>query len=174
MPHYQIRPAAPKDASQIAELHVAVWNAAYENILPAGFLAQMTVQKRLAFWREAVEFGEPQLLLAFQEESKLVGFVGFDRSRDKGSKSTTGEIWALYVLPAYWRQGAGLALWDSAREGLKEEGCSQVTAWTLLNNHRALAFFEQGAGFKREISTLRTTAFGSARLEEIRLKRSLD
>ena len=173
MPNYQIRPAVQLDVPAVAEIHVAVWQAVYKNTMPEDFLTQMSVQRRVTFWREAVEFGEPQLVLATQDK-KVVGFAGFDRSRDKGSKSTTGEIWALYVLPEHWGQGAGLALWDSVREGLKEEGCTQVTVWTLLENQRALRFFEQGAGFKREMPTLRTSAFGSARLEEIRLKRALD
>jgi ribosomal protein S18 acetylase RimI-like enzyme len=79
----------------------------------------------------------------------------FDRSRDAGTKSTVGEIWALYVLPEHWGKGAGLALWDGAREGLKEEGCTQVTLWVLLRNERALRFYEQAAGFKREMPSLK-------------------
>ena len=85
-----------------------------------------------------------------------------------------GEIWALYVSPEHWRQGAGLALWDGARDGLKEEGCTQVTLWVLLQNEHALRFFEQAAGFKRDMPSLKTVAFGSIKLEEIRLKRLLD
>jgi ribosomal protein S18 acetylase RimI-like enzyme len=78
------------------------------------------------------------------------------------------------VAPAHWRQGAGLTLWDGAREGLKEEGCTQVTAWVLLRNEAALGFYEHAAGFKREMPSLKTVAFGSAKLEEIRLKRAVD
>ena len=131
------------------------------------------MEKRLKYWREAIEFSEPQLLVATAGE-EVAGFVGFDRSRDAGTKSSIGEIWALYVAPAHWRQGAGLALWDGAREGLKEEGCTQVTAWVLLRNEAAQNFFEHAAGFKREMPSLKTVAFGSAKLEEIRLKRAVD
>ena len=137
------------------------------------YLAKITVEKRLPYWREAIEFSEPQLLVA-TDGDEIVGFVGFDRSRDAGTNSTVGEIWALYVLPAHWGKGAGLALWDGAREGLKEEGCTQVTLWVLLRNERALRFYEQAAGFKREMPSLKTVAFGSAKLEEIRLKRAVD
>lgn len=173
MPSYSVRPASPRDAKAIAEIHVAAWQAAYADLMPDDFLKKMTFEKRLAYWREAIEFSEPQLLVA-TENDQIIGFAGFDRSRDKGTRSTVGEIWALYVAPAHWGQGAGLALWDGAREGLKEEGCTQVTLWVLLRNERALAFFEHAAGFKREMPSLKTAAFGSARLEEIRLKRALD
>ena len=173
MPSYSVRPAIARDAKAIAEIHVATWQAAYEGVMPDDYLKTMTVEKRLVYWREAIEFSDPQILVAI-ESDKVVGFVGFDRSRDPGTKSTVGEIWALYVTPAHWRQGAGLALWDGARDGLKEEGCTQVTLWVLLQNERALRFYEQAAGFKREMASLKTVAFGSVKLEEIRLKRSVD
>ena len=173
MPSYLVRSAAPRDAKAIAEIHVATWKAAYQGLIPDDFLKAMTVEKRLAYWREAIEFSDPQILVATDAE-KVIGFVGFDRSRDAGTKSTVGEIWALYVAPEHWRQGAGLALWDGARDGLKEEGCTQVTLWVLVANERALQFYEQAAGFKREMPSLRTTAFGTTKLEEIRLKRAID
>ena len=173
MPSYSVRPAAPRDAKAIAEIHVATWQAAYQGVIPDDFLRAMTVEKRLAYWREAIEFSDPQILVAVDAD-KVIGFVGFDRSRDAGTKSTVGEIWALYISPEHWRQGAGLALWDGARDGLKDEGCTQVTLWVLVANERALQFYEQAAGFKREMASLRTTAFGSTKLEEIRLKRPID
>ena len=173
MPSYSVRLAAPRDAKAIAEIHVATWQAAYQGVIPDDFLKAMTVEKRLAYWREAIEFSDPQILVAVDAD-KVIGFVGFDRSRDVGTKSTVGEIWAQYIAPEHWRQGAGLALWDGARDGLKDEGCTQVTLWVLVANDRALQFYEQAAGFKREMASLRTTAFGSTKLEEIRLKRSID
>lgn len=173
MPSYSVRPAAARDAKAIAEIHVAAWQAAYADLMPDDYLKTMTLEKRLAYWREAIEFSEPQLLVASVGD-QIAGFVGFDRSRDKGTRSSVGELWAQYVAPAHWGQGAGLALWDGARDGLKEEGCTQVTVWLLLRNQRALQFYEHAAGFKRDMPSLKTVAFGRARLEEIRLKRALD
>jgi GNAT superfamily N-acetyltransferase len=173
MPSYLVRPAAPRDAKAIAEIHVATWQAAYQGLIPDEVLKAMTVEKRLAYWKEAIEYSDPQILVA-TENDKVIGFVGFDRSRDAGTKSNVGEIWALYITPAHWRKGAGLALWDGARDGLREEGCTQVTAWVLLANAPALAFFEHAAGFKRDMPSLKTTAFGPVRLEELRLRRTAD
>lgn len=173
MPSYSVRPATARDAKAIAEIHVATWHAAYKGVMPDEHLNKLTVDKRQAYWREAIEYSEPQILVA-TESDKVVGFVGFDRSRDAGTKSTMGEIWALYVAEAHWRQGAGVALWDGARDGLKEEGCTQVSAWVLLRNEAGLEFFEHAAGFKRDMPSLKTTAFGAVKLEELRLKRPLD
>ena len=104
---------------------------------------------------------------------KIVGFVGFDRSRDEKSRQTTGEIWAIYAAPSHWNKGVGVTLWDAAREGLLEEGCTNVTAWVPLRNERALHFHEM-AGFKREMSTAKTAVIAGIKIEEVRLKRPLN
>lgn len=172
MSRYKIRPATLRDAKAVADIHAKVSDAIYKELVPAEFFIPQPADKGLTFWREAIEYGEPQVLLAVDEEdSKVVGFVGFDRSRDKGSKPTTGEIWSIYVLPEHWDSGVGLALWDAAREGLADEGCTQVTVWLPLGNARALRFHEL-AGFKRELNSAKTVPMGGFRLEEIRLKRA--
>ena len=173
MSSYSVRPATIRDAKAIAQIHVTTWQAAYKDLIPEDYLSKMTLEKRHAYWSEAIEYSEPQLLVA-TEGDNIVGFVGYDRSRDPKTRSTVGEIWAIYVLPSHWASGVGLALWDGARDGLKEEGCTQVTLWVLLANERALRFCEHAAGFKRDLTSLKTTAFGTVRLEEIRLKRALD
>jgi GNAT superfamily N-acetyltransferase len=83
-----------------------------------------------------------------------------------------GEIWAIYAATSHWGQGVGLNLWDAARDGLIEEGCTQVTIWVPLGNERALRFHDM-AGFKREMNTIKTVPVGTVKIEEIRLKRAL-
>lgn len=171
MSSYTIRPATLRDARSIATLYTTVKETAYSEFVPVSALEPPPPEQILNFWREAIEYAEPQILVAVDEGGKSVGFVGYDRSRDKGTKPTVGEIWAIYVLPSHWDTGAGLALWDAAREGLQEEGCTQVTVWLPLRNERALRFHEL-AGFKRELNTAKTVNLGKIRVEEIRLKRA--
>lgn len=170
MSSYQVRPAVAGDAESVAALHVKASQAAYQGLI-AGPNPTLPVDQRRSFWREAIEFSEPQVHIAMQDGGHC-GFTGFDRSRDPRTKPTTGEIWAIYVDPAHWGHGAGLALWDAAREGLLEEGCTEVTLWIPLLNDRALRFFEL-AGFKREINSARTALLGGVKIEEIRLRRLL-
>ena len=160
-----------RDAKAIAEVHAAAAKAAYEGILPEEELRALALASREAKWREAIEFSEPQVHVA-ELDGKVVGFVGFDRSRDPKTPSTAGEIWALYVRPEHWDKGIGVALWDAARAGLEEEGCTTVTIWVPIRNDRAMRFHEL-AGFKREMKTAKTTQIGSVRIEEIRLKRNV-
>jgi len=158
MPSYTVRPATQRDAQAVADIHAS-----------AG--AAVPAETGVAFWRDAIEYGEPQVQVVL-DGGQIVGFAGFDRSRDKGSKPTVGEIWSICVIPGHWGKGAGLALWDAVREGLLEEGCTQVMAWLPLSSERALRFLEL-AGFKREMSSIKTVPMGGVKIEEIRLRRAL-
>lgn len=171
MSSYQVRPAVAGDAEQVAAVHASSSQAAYDAVAPEAHQS-LPIERRRAFWREAIEFGEPLVQVAL-DDGRVIGFAGFDRSRDPKSKPTTGEIWALYVLPSHWGRGAGLALWDATREALVEEGCTEVTVWVPLCNERALRFLEL-AGFKRELNTAKTAMAGGIKIEEIRLRRGLD
>lgn len=170
-PLITVRPATLRDAKSITELYNTYSGDAYTSVTKGAGITSSALQKPQAFWREAIEYAEPQLLVA-QEGEKTVGFVGFDRSRDSGTKPTVGEIWFIYVASSHRGQGAGLALWDAAREGLIDEGCTNVTVWVPIANEQALRFHEL-AGFKREPSSAKTVPIGTVRVEEIRLKRAL-
>ena len=65
-------------------------------------------------------------------------------------------------------------MWDAARDGLMEEGCTKVTIWVPMGNERALRFHDM-AGFKREMTTIKTVPMGDdLRVEEIGMKRDLN
>ncbi|RYZ11706.1 MAG: GNAT family N-acetyltransferase [Comamonadaceae bacterium] len=171
MSEYQVRPATLRDSRAVAEVHALTAKAAYRGIIPDDELTALAPGTREAKWREAIEFSEPQVHVATLDD-EIVGFVGFDRSRDPKTPATTGEIWAIYVKPEHWDRGVGVALWDAARDGLEEEGCTVVTLWLPLRNDRALRFAEL-AGFKRDMKTARTSQLGSVKIEEVRLKRTV-
>lgn len=169
--HFEVRPAGLRDAKTIAELHLQALSRLADDGLSKEQQEALVAVARTINWREAIEYLEPQVYLACDAGTPL-GFVGFDRSRDLGTPPTTGEIWAMAVLPEHWGRGLGLALWDAARDGLLEEGCNKVSIWLPLLNQRAGRFFEL-AGFKRELKTAKTVPLGAVKLEEIRLSRTL-
>lgn len=168
----EIRPAKERDAKAVAEIQAAASQAAFKAQFPGEAMPEFdSLKKSQSYWREAIEFGDPQVLVAVAD-GEVVGFVGYDRSRDPKTPPTMGEIWALYARPSHWGQGVGLALWDGARDALIEEGCTKVTAWVPLGYERALRFFDM-AGFKREMTSIKTVLIGLTRIEEIRFKRDL-
>lgn len=170
-PIYSVRAATLRDAKVISDVYEVSSQAALKGLVSEDSLKALSAGKGQGHWREAIEYSEPQIQVA-TDGDQVVGFVGFDRSRDKGTPPTTGELWSIYVTPALWGKGVGLALWDAAREGLVDEGCTHVTVWVPLGNERAMRFHEL-AGFKREMSSAKTVPLGDGRIEEIRLKRVL-
>ena len=168
----EVRPAILRDAKSIAEIRIRSGQTAFKAVFPGEAVPVAgTPEHSLVYWHEAIEYSEPQVLVAVQG-GKVVGFVGFDRSRDPKTPNTMGEIWAIYAATTHWGQGVGLALWDAARDGLIDEGCTKVSIWVPLGNERALRFHDL-AGFKRDMTSIKTVPMGSVKVEEIRMKRDL-
>lgn len=168
---FPVRPATRHDLGAIVDIHASASRAAGLHAAPGAMAGVPAPGKGDDYWRDAIEFGEPQLVVASDVDA-VVGVVGFDRCRDKGTPPTLGEIWTIQVLPSHWGSGVGLALWDAAREGLIEEGCTEVSVWTELNNERAMRFLAL-ADFKRVMSSAQTAAVREVRVEQIRLRRKL-
>jgi ribosomal protein S18 acetylase RimI-like enzyme len=171
MTSHCVRSATCNDARDIVEIHARASRAAGLLAAPGAMAGAPAGDRQEVYWRDAVEYGEPQLLVACDGEA-VVGVVGFDRCRDKGTPPTLGEVWTLQVAPSHWGRGVGLALWDAAREGLVDEGCTEVSVWTELAAERALRFLDL-AGFKRVMSSAQTATVAGVRVERIRLKRKL-
>jgi ribosomal protein S18 acetylase RimI-like enzyme len=171
MSSFSVRPATRHDIGTIVAIHVNASRGAGLLAPPGAMAGVQNPDKQEAHWRDAIEFAEPQLLVACDADG-VVGVVGFDRCRDKGTPPTLGEIWTLQVAPSHWGRGAGLALWDAAREGLLEEGCTEVSVCAELGADRAMRFFDL-AGFKRVMSSAHTAIVAGVRVEQIRLKRKL-
>ena len=162
----QIQPATLEDCHAIAEAHVESWQHAYKQILPASYLASLSVTEREAMWRRAVEQWPSQLLVA-RIAGQIVGFVSFGASRDEGASPECAEVWAIYVLPAFWSAGIGRQLWLAARQRILEAGYKSISLWVIAGNERAIRFYER-AGFSAEIESRKQFELGGASLEEVR------
>lgn len=144
-----VRKARPDDAGALAYVHVATWQAAYREMLPAGFLEALTPAARVAQWQgrlaqvSAVDFtfvaeaitGEPT------GAGRVIGFVAGGPERD-GIAGYDHEIWAIYLLPEYWRLGIGRRLLAHAASWIVEQGGRSALVWVLKDNRRARGFYE--------------------------------
>ena len=74
---FKVRPATLRDAKNIAELHNATVREAFKALIADAQIPAVPLEKRQAYWREAIEYSEPQVLVALDDEDKIVGFVGF-------------------------------------------------------------------------------------------------
>jgi L-amino acid N-acyltransferase YncA len=167
-----IAPATLEDARQVAEIHVRTWQSAYQGILPAQYLASLSVEQREAMWRESIGKGVPELFVA-KVEGAMVGWVAFGPCRDAGSPPDCAEVWAIYVAPASWSSGVGRRLWRRSQARMLEQGFKTVSAWAFTQNERAIKFY-RAAGFAPDLSSVKEFELGGKPLQETRYARALE
>ena len=167
-----ITSATLEDARQVAEIHVTTWQAAYQGILPADYLASLSVDQREAMWRESIVKGVPQLFVA-KVEGDMVGWVAFGRCRDEGSTPDSAEVWAIYVAPPSWSSGVGRMLWHRSQAHMLEQGFKTVRAWVFTQNARAIRFY-RAAGFVPDLWSVREFELGGKQVQEMRYARALE
>ena len=162
----RIEHAALADARAVAQIHVDAWRTAYASILPADFLARLSVDTREAMWREVIEADDPELLVA-RDGDVVRGWINVGACRDEGASAIDGEIWALYVAPDAWSSGAGRALWLRGRERLIARGCTACSLWVFPDNARAIRFY-RAAGFVADPLPHKSFELGGTTLQEAR------
>ena len=140
-----LRLATIDDAETIATIHVCTWQTAYEGIMPAQYLASLSIQERTNLWRRVVSEQRGIVFLAVAPHGET-GFISFGPSRDKDGNEKT-EIYAIYVLPKFWHQGIGGELLDEAERSIQNSHFTAVTLWVLEKNILARRFYE-ARGFR--------------------------
>jgi ribosomal protein S18 acetylase RimI-like enzyme len=140
-----IRRAGPGDARAIAEVTVAGWQVAYRGILPDDFLDGLRVDTREIGWREMltrdVDGGTPAWI-AVHADGRVLGFVAGGPPRDEDVPLPAAEVYAIYVQPEAWRNGAGRALLETAVAHWSTRGATTLVLWVFEDNARARAFYE--------------------------------
>jgi ribosomal protein S18 acetylase RimI-like enzyme len=167
-----LRRARPTDARAIAQVHVRTWQHAYRDLLPAEFLAGLSVDARESFWRSELDVipADRAPWLA-ESNGEVVGFASVGLSRDPDSIGTTGELYCIYVLPECWDKGVGAELLSHAERDLSGHGYREATLWVLADNERARRFYEQ-AGWHRDGE--RIDRIGDIEMNEVRYRRTLE
>jgi ribosomal protein S18 acetylase RimI-like enzyme len=167
-----VRPALLTDAGAIAAIHVHSWQKAYQDILPPALLASLSIEQRAEMWRQNLERKASDTWVA-DEGGTVVGWISAAQSRDSDALSSTGEVWAIYVDPPYWRRGVGRLLWQHAKTQLINSGFVDVTLWVLKDNTQAIAFYE-ALGCVLDPGSEKTITLGGVELPEVRFRNRLD
>lgn len=165
----QIEPAEADDCRAIAAVHVESWQYAYQGMLPAPYLASLSVDDREAMWRRLLERQHGHLLVA-RTAGQVTGFIAFGPARDEAASLRHAEIWALYVKPAFLTTGTGRALWLAALGQIQAADYERVVLWVIADNARAIRFYER-AGFVAEPASKKACELGGTTLWEVRYGR---
>ncbi len=130
-----IRWATMADAPAIAAVHVAAWRSAYPGLLPAQYLAKLSVLRQAAFYERAIRLGG-----GVQVATLARRIVGFSTARrTQGNPLGDGEIETLYVLDDARDQGFGRRLMRASAAHLSELGCNSAFAWVLRDNQASFS-----------------------------------
>lgn len=162
---FRVRDAVPSDSAAIARVHVNTWRTTYAGILPADFLAGLEYANSEAVWSAAMGSNRPgaSLLVAETDQDEVVGFV-YGAPEREGDPVYRGEIFAIYVLQAYQRQGAGRRLFSTAARRLHEAGFDAFLLWVLKDNLSSRRFYEAlGGTYLAE----KTITIGGTHLSEV-------
>ncbi|MBE0669536.1 MAG: GNAT family N-acetyltransferase [Anaerolineales bacterium] len=132
---YSIRKADPKDAPEIATVHIAAWKEAYRGIVPDDFLENLSVQRRTEQWVNSlsdVNHLYHHALIA-EVNGHIVGFSNFGFPQ-KEDDEFDGELYAIYLLKSAQKFGIGRALFVEAANSLMQMGSTSMLVWVLKDN----------------------------------------
>jgi ribosomal protein S18 acetylase RimI-like enzyme len=142
-----IREAELRDAAEMALVSVDSYRAAHRGQILETSLMQFTYEESERNWaraiRELSEADERQeyIYVAENEEGLVIG-VAMGGSERSNHPLYMGEIYFLYLLPAYQRQGIGRQLTFSVVERLVEQGMDSLLIRVLKANAPARRFYE--------------------------------
>ncbi len=137
-----LRQARTGDAVPLARVYVDAWQDSYAAILPHSLLSNMSVELHASRIARAIDKGA--VLAAEDRDFGVIGLAGYGAARDHGL-GFDGEVYTLYVAPAFTGLGVGRSLLHGAFAALKKRGYRSCLIWSHAQNH-ACFFYEAMGG----------------------------
>jgi GNAT superfamily N-acetyltransferase len=137
-----LRAATLADATLIASIHSASWQATYRGLLPDSFLDGEVAGERAAYWEARLRApGEERRMVVIAELADApIGFMCVERQPE----SAWGVLLDnLHALPGYQGIGAGKLLMRAAQDWAREQGEKQMYLYVLEGNTPAIGFYER-------------------------------
>ncbi|OYD98836.1 GNAT family N-acetyltransferase [Nostoc sp. 'Peltigera membranacea cyanobiont' 213] len=140
-----IREANLADAPGIAKVHIDTWRTTYSKLMPAKFLADLSYEERETKWVKILSniTQDDFTYITEDETGQIVGFASGGKERT-GDCLYQGELYAIYILEKYQRQGLGYRLVSTIATRLMQSGISSMLVWVLADN--PAAHFYQSLG----------------------------
>ena len=141
--HY--RTATLNDVDELSRLHVLCWQQAYEGLLPAEFLRDLSVEQRAASWRLSVADPEVFTMVACAHD-QIAGFVSCGPSRKEAASYGDGEIYAIYIHRDHYRKGIGRRFMAEAAKFWLAKGGQSLVVMFIAANAQAESFYQSLGG----------------------------
>jgi ribosomal protein S18 acetylase RimI-like enzyme len=151
-----VRTARPEDAADLARIYIESWQDTYAGVVSHTLLSAMSVKAHTARWQSTIKAMDRlggTVLVAEEARFGPIGLCSLGRARDRGL-GFEGEVYTLYVDPAFLGRGAGRALLSGAFEALKERQLPSCLIWAHARNN-ACFFYEAMGGRRVAVRTTR-------------------
>jgi ribosomal protein S18 acetylase RimI-like enzyme len=139
-----IRAASTEDAPEIAKVNIQSWRSTYRGLIADETLDDMKSEKYLEKWNNTFRTMEANGNFCFVAENEVKEVVGYSLC---GKNSHTkfnfeGELFAIYLLREYQKQGIGKKLFIRSIEEFKKLGVTSFTLFVLSSNGASRKFYE--------------------------------
>ncbi|WP_077623176.1 GNAT family N-acetyltransferase [Sediminibacillus massiliensis] len=172
---FKIRKAMPEDAEQIANVHVQSWKSTYSDLINERDMSNITLENRKALWETILKMPQKgQVAIVLETETgEIAGFVSGGKERTQRF-GYDGEIYAIYLLESYQKQGLGARLLEAFSEEMEKEGYVSLLVWVLTQNPSSNFYLKYGAKQVEEEQVLigegtyQESAFGWRDIKDLR------
>ncbi|MGG0792214.1 MULTISPECIES: GNAT family N-acetyltransferase [Bacillaceae] len=129
----KIRKAIEEDVNGIANVHINSWKTTYKGILPEQYLSSMNLEAKKKNWLRNLKMLHNATFVAESANGEIIGFAagGPEQTNDPRIQ---GEVYAIYFLKEYQRQGLGRKMIKAVIHELIEMGHKNLIIWALKDN----------------------------------------
>jgi ribosomal protein S18 acetylase RimI-like enzyme len=155
----RVRTARPEDAADLARIYIESWQDTYAGVISHGLLSAMSLKAHTTRWQTTIKATDRHagaVLVAEDSHFGAIGLCSLGAARDGGA-GFEGEIYTLYVDPAFLGRGTGRALLAGAFDTFKERKLRSCLIWAHARNN-ACFFYEAMGG--RRVATRTTRLMG--------------
>ena len=151
----RIRPGTIADIDAISEAYAESWRTTYEGLAPEVFVKGMTPQAARQIFHESLQPNEYSYFLhvAETDEGRIVGFADGGKERSHPEKGI-GELYAIYLLKEFQKQGIGTKLFNAATQSLVQSGMDTMVVWLLECSPNKRFYEATGGQLQTGIKTL--------------------
>ena len=163
MNNIKIRNIKKEDITEVVNIQIDGWRAAYKGMIDDEYLENMNVEKKIKM-REK-DYKETRFIVA-EINNEIVGFCRYTDNMEKTPETpeVDCELRALYVKPELKHNGIGKKMFQYAVNEFKNMGKTKMVLWCLKDNVLARKFYEKMGG---EIIKERLIHIGNRDYEEV-------
>lgn len=158
--HVRVRRGKLADAKPLAGVFRESWQLAYRGIIPHLHLETMIRRRSSDWWRAMIRSGDT--LFVLEVAGQVAGYATCGVARTRGAQQ--GEIYEIYLAPAYQGVGLGEYLFEACRHALDMRRLDGLVVWALADNEAAIDFYWRRGG--RQVAQ-RADKIGGAKLAKL-------